>query len=439
MITFGLADLVLAASRALGLGTAATLDLLDVAAAEAALRESAAPAAGQDPAPAAAALLHALVLRRPFSRGNDCVALAAAVQLLALHGQRVCLDPPAATISLIRGIAAGQVDAREVRAWLAPRLSAESDARSWEAKMRNLLPARRRTRRTSGAGADVFGRFTPGARRAVVLAQEEARKLGHDYIGTEHILLGLVGEGEGVAARALAAAAIGAEAVRREVEEIIGTGLQPPSGHLPFTPRAKKVLQISRREALRLGSSHVGTEHILLGLIREGEGVAAAILDRLGVSRERVRHLVVREEAGPAAEGGGETGRREEAGPAAEGGGETGRREEAGPAAEGGGETGRAASEPAGQAGERTGQAGQGTGQAAAEAAAEPGDSLGRALRAAAAEAAGQAARAASREAAGQETAALRAEVERQRREIARLTGLLRQHGISPGDGQRSA
>jgi len=423
MITFGLADLVLAASRALGLGTAATLDLLDVAAAEAALRESAAPAAGQDPAPAAAALLHALVLRRPFSRGNDCVALAAAVQLLALHGQRVCLDPPAATISLIRGIAAGQVDAREVRAWLAPRLSAESDARSWEAKMRNLLPARRRTRRTSGAGADVFGRFTPGARRAVVLAQEEARKLGHDYIGTEHILLGLVGEGEGVAARALAAAAIGAEAVRREVEEIIGTGLQPPSGHLPFTPRAKKVLQISRREALRLGSSHVGTEHILLGLIREGEGVAAAILDRLGVSRERVRHLVVREEAGPAAEGGGETGRREEAGPAAEG----------------GGETGRAASEPAGQAGERTGQAGQGTGQAAAEAAAEPGDSLGRALRAAAAEAAGQAARAASREAAGQETAALRAEVERQRREIARLTGLLRQHGISPGDGQRSA
>ncbi len=311
MITFGLADLVLAASRALGLGTAATLDLLDVAAAEAALRESAAlaaaagqdpAAAGQDPAVAAAALLHELVLRRPFSRGNDCVALAAAVQLLALHGRRVCLDPPAATISMIRGIAAGQVDARQLRAWLAPRLSAESDARSWEAQMRNLLPRRRRARRLSGAGTEV-GRFTHSARRAVVLAQEEARALGHNYIGTEHILLGLVGEGEGVAARALAAAAVGAEAVRHQVEEIIGTGPLPLAGHLPFCPRVKKVLQISRREAIHLGSSHIGTEHILLGLIREGDGVAMQILAGLGVSQDRIREqarrLAARDQAGP--------------------------------------------------------------------------------------------------------------------------------------------
>src|ERR1700744_1396806 len=121
----------------------------------------------------------------------------------------------------------------------------------------------------------MFERFTDRARRVVVLAQEEARMLNHNYIGTEHILLGLIHEGEGVAAKALESLGISLEAVRQQVEEIIGQGQQAPSGHIPFTPRAKKVLELSLREALQLGHNYIGTEHILLGLIREGEGVAA--------------------------------------------------------------------------------------------------------------------------------------------------------------------
>src|SRR5579884_2903355 len=120
---------------------------------------------------------------------------------------------------------------------------------------------------------EMFERFTDRARRVVVLAQEEARMLNHNYIGTEHILLGLIHEGEGVAAKALESLGISLEAVRQQVEEIIGQGQQAPSGHIPFTPRAKKVLELSLREALQLGHNYIGTEHILLGLIREGEGV----------------------------------------------------------------------------------------------------------------------------------------------------------------------
>ena len=126
----------------------------------------------------------------------------------------------------------------------------------------------------------MFERFTDRARRVVVLAQEEARMLSHNYIGTEHILLGLIHEGEGVAAKALESLDISLEAVRAQVEEIIGQGQQAPSGHIPFTPRAKKVLELSLREALQLGHSYIGTEHILLGLIREGEGVAAQVLQK---------------------------------------------------------------------------------------------------------------------------------------------------------------
>ena len=128
----------------------------------------------------------------------------------------------------------------------------------------------------------MFERFTDRARRVVVLAQEEARMLNHNYIGTEHILLGLIHEGEGVAAKALESLGISLEAVRSQVEEIIGQGQQAPSGHIPFTPRAKKVLELSLREALQLGHNYIGTEHILLGLIREGEGVAAQVLVKLG-------------------------------------------------------------------------------------------------------------------------------------------------------------
>ena len=141
----------------------------------------------------------------------------------------------------------------------------------------------------------MFERFTDRARRVVVLAQEEARLLGHNYIGTEHILLGLISEGEGVAARALKSLDISLEAVRHQVEEMIGEGQGVQGSHIPFTPRAKKVLEFSLREALQLGHNYIGTEHILLGLIREGEGVAAQVLERLGADLNRVRQVVVRE------------------------------------------------------------------------------------------------------------------------------------------------
>ena len=140
----------------------------------------------------------------------------------------------------------------------------------------------------------MFERFTNRARRVVVLAQEEARKLNHNYIGTEHILLGLIKEGEGHAAKALEDLNISIENVRTEVVEIIGEGQQAPSGHIPFTPRAKKVLELSLREALQLGHNYIGTEHILLGLIREGEGVAAQVLKKLGAELTQVRQTVIK-------------------------------------------------------------------------------------------------------------------------------------------------
>jgi len=139
----------------------------------------------------------------------------------------------------------------------------------------------------------MFERFSDRARRVVVLAQEEARTTNHNYIGTEHILLGLIHEGEGVAAKALESLGISLEAVRSQVEDIIGQGQSAPTGHIPFTPRAKKVLELSLREALQLGHNYIGTEHILLGLIREGEGVAAQVLQKLGADLNRVRQEVI--------------------------------------------------------------------------------------------------------------------------------------------------
>ncbi len=139
----------------------------------------------------------------------------------------------------------------------------------------------------------MFERFTDRARRVVVLAQDEARMLNHDYIGTEHILLGLIHEGEGVAAKALESLGISLEAVRGQVEEIVGKGQETRSGHIPFTPRAKKALELSLRESLQLGHDYIGTEHILLGLIREGDGVAAQVLVRMGADLNRVRQQVI--------------------------------------------------------------------------------------------------------------------------------------------------
>ena len=139
----------------------------------------------------------------------------------------------------------------------------------------------------------MFERFTSPARRVLVLAQEEARLLNHSFIGTEHILLGLIGEGEGMAAKVLESLGISPGPVRQKIEETIGMSGTLPSGSPPFTPRAKKVLELALREALQLGHSYIGTEHLLLGLVREGEGVGATILVGLGADLGRVRQGVI--------------------------------------------------------------------------------------------------------------------------------------------------
>jgi ATP-dependent Clp protease ATP-binding subunit ClpA len=285
-----LADLVLIASRTLEVGTDAALDLLDIAAAEAALAATPPADAHDNPASQAAVLLHALVVHRPFRRGNQQVALAATLQLLALDGCRADLDPPEATGAVIAALAAGKLGPAELAAWLAPRLHPDADTHAKEARMPRWLPGRKQPDKRRG----MFARFTERARRAVELTQEEARQLNHNYIGTEHVLLGLLREGEGIAARALRSFGVTHEAVRAQVEEIIGRGDTAPSGHIPFTPRAKKVLELSLREALRLGHNYIGTEHVLLGLLREGEGLAAQVLVKLGVDLPRLRGEVLR-------------------------------------------------------------------------------------------------------------------------------------------------
>jgi ATP-dependent Clp protease ATP-binding subunit ClpA len=182
----------------------------------------------------------------------------------------------------------------------------------WFARTRSIRPALwtgGQVLLSSARRQAMFQRFTDRARRVVVLAQEEASRLDHNYIGTEHLLLGLISEGEGVAAAALKSLGISLAPVRQQVEEIIGRGQEAPQGHIPFTPRAKKVLELSLRESQQLGHNYIGTEHILLGLIREGDGVAAQVLVRLGADRNRVRQQVIQllhgrtaEEPGPGAE-----------------------------------------------------------------------------------------------------------------------------------------
>jgi hypothetical protein len=299
VITLEVADLVVIASRTLGLDTGQVLDLLDPAVAERALALVRPGGGPGDPAGLAAALLHALVRERPLRRGNDQVALAAMLQFLALNGWELDPDPPGPVAAVVAELAAGTLDARNAADWLAPRLrpSDRAGARVKEAPMRRgsalLLAERikRATMRTQPKG--MFHRFTDRARRAVHLAQEEARLLRHDYVGTEHLLLGLLYEGTGVAAKALESLGISREDVRGQVEEIIGHGQGSRSGPIPFTARAKKVLELSLREALALGHHHIGTEHLLLGLLCEGEGIAAQVLVRFGAGHARVRDRVL--------------------------------------------------------------------------------------------------------------------------------------------------
>jgi hypothetical protein len=261
-------DLVVVATRVLELDPDEALELidLDVAARAVRLARCAGP-----PEEAAARLLRALLHHRPLARRNAEVAVVATLQLLALNGRELVIDRPAALRDLVQGLSAGSLSQRDAASWIGARLG-----RYKEAGMRKKIGISR-----------LWGEQepcrTPRERRSVELAREEARGLGHGYVGTEHLLLGLIREGEGIAALALTRLNVDADAVRREIEAIVGRIEEPAPETLPFTPRAKKVLALSEREARRLSHGYIGTEHVLLALVREGEGLAAQILVKLGV------------------------------------------------------------------------------------------------------------------------------------------------------------
>jgi ATP-dependent Clp protease ATP-binding subunit ClpA len=191
-------------------------------------------------------------------------------------------------------VAAGTVGRPELAAWIRARLRPHRKERS----MLDRLTRRRRDRPGDDASGRFFDRYTDRARRTVTLAQDEARGLGHNYLGTEHLLLGLLAEGQGLAWRVLDHLGVSAAAARGQVEAIIGRGQDTPAGPIPFTPRSKKVLELARKEAKRLCHNYVGTEHLLLGLVREGEGVAAQVLAGLGADRARVVEEITRMLAG---------------------------------------------------------------------------------------------------------------------------------------------
>ena len=236
-----------------------------------------------DLADAAAVLLSGLIRRRPFQGPNRVVAVAVTLQFVALNGADLELEPAdefdawldqikAAELTPVR--AADHLRSRMSGQHAAPHSTFGKEAISWEE-------------------IHMFERFSEQARHALVLAQEEARALNHNYIGTEHVLLGLIREGDGVAAKVLSSLGISAAAVRAVVESLIGRGQSDPVGHIPFTPRAKTVLEFSLKESVGLGHNYIGTEHILLGLIREGEGVAAKALTKLGAELDKVRQQVI--------------------------------------------------------------------------------------------------------------------------------------------------
>jgi prophage maintenance system killer protein len=299
VIALEVTDLVVIASRTLGLDTGQVLDLLDLAAAERALDQARPGSEPGDPATCAAVLLHALVRQRPLRRGNQQVALAAMLQFLALNGQDMDPDPSGPAAAMVTQLAADTLDIKDVADWLAPRLrpSGRAATQVKEAPMRArpALPLAERIKRAAMGTRpkDMFMLFTDQARQVVVLAQHEARGLGHRSVGTEHLLLGLLTEGEGVAASALESLGISLEEARDRVEEIVGRGQGAPAGHIPFTPRAKKVLEGSLREALQFGHTYIGTEHLLLSLLAEGDRTPAQVLARRGASYALVRERVV--------------------------------------------------------------------------------------------------------------------------------------------------
>jgi hypothetical protein len=269
-------DLVLIASRTLGLDTGQVLDLFDVAAAERALAQ-ARPAG--DPAADAAALLHALVRQRPLRRGNQQVALAAMLQFLALNDQDLDPGAPGPVAAMVTQLAAGTLGTKDVADWLAPRLRPSGPTAA--------------TMKGAPMPEGMFERFTDRARRAVIQAQDEARKLGHGSVGPEHVLLGLLAVGGGIAAEALESLDISLEETRDGVQEIAGRVQDTPAGAILFTPAARQLPEGALREAQRLGYDYVGTEHLLLALLREGDGVTARVLAAQGTDHAQIRERVL--------------------------------------------------------------------------------------------------------------------------------------------------
>jgi prophage maintenance system killer protein len=372
VIVLEVADLVVIASRTLRVDTAAALELVDPAAAELALSQVRPDSEPGDLARPAAVLLCALVRERPLRRGNRQVALAATLQFLTLNGQQLNPDPPEAVAAMIAAIASGATSPAEVADWLASRLR---PAATYTARAQTLIneafsgisqelddvgrAIQRAEYKTAqmqaragaidellasgaledhaGGGADAiqaeldkFGRtaadkkeepvrarpalplgerirqattrrqptgplrrFTDGARRSVQFAGEEARLLRHGYVGTEHLLLGLLAEEEGLAAQALKSLGLSLAEIRHQVTEIATPGQDAPSRQVPFTPQARKVLELSLREALSLGHHYIGTEHLLLGLLAPGRGIAARVLTGLGADYDRVKERLV--------------------------------------------------------------------------------------------------------------------------------------------------
>jgi hypothetical protein len=289
VIPLDLAGLVVVASRTLDLDEDVVLRLADLEAAESVLTVA---REGSDPVQQAAGLLDGLVRRQVFGPRSAEVAVMAALQLLALNGLEACdLGPPAALRELIAGVATGGLGAGDLAAWLAERVrTAGAPRRRWR---RGKEPKRTRSTGDRMEGG-MFERFTDRARDVVKLAQAEARRLDHQHVGSEHLLLGLLGEPDGVGARALVGLGVSLQGVRADVERIVGRGEGSPAGHVPFSPRAKKVLELSLREALQLGHNYIGTEHVLLGIVRESEGVAAKILVESGADLPRIRYEALR-------------------------------------------------------------------------------------------------------------------------------------------------
>ncbi len=279
------ADLITIAARVLEIDTGEAVDLIDVPAAEAALSEARAMY-GEPAGQVAAALLTGLIRHRPLARGNRQVALLAMLQFLGAQGLGLDLQPVTAAPDLIAGITSGTLTEPAVTAWITGRLHPRPRK---EAGIMKRLTRRGKCEPLSvTARAGKFPHFTDRAYRAVSLAEAEAAGLRHNYVGTEHLLLGLLGIDDGAAAKVLTRLGVSAPEVRSEIEQIIGCGTAPPAGQPPFTPRSKKVLELANGEAKRLGHNYVGTEHLLLGLVREGAGVAAQILGRLGADRAAI-------------------------------------------------------------------------------------------------------------------------------------------------------